>query len=324
MFCARCGAAMAEGARFCRRCGAPAPPRPNAPLPVAVRPVPMPAALVARVAAAPAPVLARERRTSGNALTWPFRQDQRPASLWIAGLAAFLPAWVICFGWWLDAAGRRGRGDARLLPENRDLLHMLRDGLIVAFMSGIYFFIPLLIISLVFHWGWDEALWRLATWGAQWIQYWWVTLGGAPVASPDNFGRFLNHEYHLWWQHQIAPIAYLVAAIPMFVTALARFALTRKAGSFFHLLGNAALSLGHLPSVVAFVFLVLLWALAGVLALSLFAWTGIGVPILFVPVSAAELWISARLGGNLAARIWQSKFLAESRRESARRAAAAG
>ena len=213
-----------------------------------------------------------------------------------------------------------------LLPENRDLLHMLRDGLIAAVMVIVYFVIPLLIIAVVFDWGWDRALADFVDWGGQWIHYWWVTLWGEHGVRPQDFWQLFEVELDRWLLHEVAPILYLVAAIPMFVTAMARFALTRRAASFFHFLSNAALSIRYLGSMAKFLFLVLLWSLAGVVVLSAVMATAIGVvilPVAYFLISAAEVWISARLAGNLAARIWESKSLAKYRPQAPGRAAAA-
>src|SRR5258705_13016318 len=78
----------------------------------------------------------------------------------------------------------------------------------------------------------------------------------------EDFSTISNQYARLVREEEITPLLstlvaglYIVLIVPLFVAGTVRFALTGKARSFFHILGNLGLFLTHLGGFLKFFFL---------------------------------------------------------------------
>lgn len=204
---------------------------------------------------------ASTKRARGNVLTWPFHEEHWLGSLWIPLLWwIFIPPIVFpigtvpAIGWLLDATARRGRQDARLLPESRDLPRMIKYGLIFAGVWLLYFVIPPLVFSAAVLLNEQYANERLSGVMAQSIQWGYGFIGHVIFGTPsEDFSTISNQYARLVREEEITTLLstlvaglYIVLIVPLFVAGTVRFALTGKARSFFHILVNLGLFLTHL------------------------------------------------------------------------------
>lgn len=223
-----------------------------------------PLAIVPPTTTVPLPVSRPEPKKSiFSPLTWPFHEHRWIASMWISALwwlivPTFGISLLVNLGWFVDAIGRRGRKDPQLLPPSRDLLVMAWDGLVFLMMWTLYFTIPLLIIGALFEWTWATFMSDSVRFAADWVYYWVASLFSAQTQPQSLADFFLAQEqrYTLSW---LVPIVYGVAATPMFIVALSRFAVTRKITSFFKVFTNLFLLFRHGVAFGVLVMLSLIW-----------------------------------------------------------------
>jgi hypothetical protein len=303
MFCKSCGTPVEPGAHFCAACGKPvsvaaspsvSPAVAAATLPISDSALP-PLAAPALPAAHPA----------GNAITWPFHQANWFSSLWMV-LLGWLPLpmpMTINFGWLLDAAGRRGRGETELLPKAHNLPRIYLHGLIFWLMVVLYFVIPLALLGMIY----ASEVAQLSAAFDEWLATWFLNLGiqGAnaviAVATDLRIGLYPQPSLVEFFVDAMeryaaviwAPMVYCVLAFPLFLAGSVRFAITGKARSYFQVLHNFRIVVGHLPR--------FLWVLVLLFALNLMLMSvGIIGALLWL---TAAVWIAAYLAGNLAAAV---------------------
>src|SRR5882672_3499003 len=187
-------------------------------------------------------------RARGNVLTWPFHQEHWLGSLWIPLLWwIFIPPVVLpigavpAIGWSLDAIARRGRQDARLLPESRDLWRMIKHGLIFLAVWLIYFAIPPVVYGTAVlmneqyaNSALNDLLLKTAQWGDTYIYH---VIFGTPSEDfstiSNQFERLARGEELSTLLFALAAGLYVVLVVPVFTAGMVRFALTGKARSFF-------------------------------------------------------------------------------------------
>ena len=311
--CTFCGAMVQSGAHFCSACGKPVS-QFNA---TAVAPAGDLA--VAATGAGAASVsqtgsVAAQVRVNDNPFTWVFHQKGWAGSVWILLIGWFftpLPM-TLSFGWMIDAIARRARGDSHRLPRARDLLHMLRDGLVVWLAIFLVFTVPIIIFGSIFAVVDTEAANRITAWVLgrifnPYIPSWNAfasivneigIFGMLPIVGllePITFGQLIGELIAQAAGLLLFYTVYVVVATLGFLAGTIRFALSRKVGDYFHPLHNFRLAAAHFWR---FTFVVLLLtALHFVNTLLLASAIGSILVITF------GIWIKADLVGRLGARL---------------------
>ncbi len=306
-FCELCGHATDPGAMFCGNCGKPlknvaSEPRPD---------LTSLAHAAAPAAVASAPPLAGTPHAAGdgNAFTWPFRQENWPGRLWVLLLGwiplfGWLPAFTISFGWMMEAIGRRGRGEADSLPQPRNILQMFVHGIVYWLMLFLYVAVPIWLLGAIF-----AAETAIIT---QEFHGWMVNSGENALITGLNvvaLGLGASDQFALIPQQDLLtliqrwavvytagfllPVFWVVFAVPVFMAATIRFAVSGRYGSYFRPIANTAFVLRHF-----FGFLGLFAVMAAVIVV-----TGLlplmGIYLFFT----AGLWITAYYAGRLGARL---------------------
>ena len=311
--CTFCGAAQQPGAHFCSSCGKP--------LSQFSAPAIAPAgdlaleAIGARTASEPqAASAAVQVRVNDNPFTWVFHQKGWAGSIWILLVGWFftpLPM-TLSFGWMIDAIARRARGDSQRLPQPRDLLHMVRDGLVVWLAVVVIFAVPIVVFGAVFAVADAEAGNRMTAWVLgrifnpyipTWNEFAKIanTIGVfgilptfgllEPIGFLQLIGEILAGAAGL----VLFYMAYLVIATLGFLAGTVRFALSRKVGDYLRLLHNFRLAAAHLWRFV--VVALLLTALHFVNTILVASAIGSILAITF------GIWIMADIVGRLGARL---------------------
>lgn len=311
--CTSCGAVVPSGAHFCSSCGRPvsefdAPP---------ASPMGELALASTGVAVATAPQrasTAAQASINDNPFTWVFHQKGWLGSIWILLIGWFftpLPM-TLSFGWMLDAIARRARGDSQRLPQARDLLHMVRDGLVVWLAIVLIFALPIVVFGVVFAVVDSEAANQITAWvlGRILNPYFptWNSFanlvneigifGILPtfgLLEPISFERLVGELIAQAAGLLLFYIMYIVIATLGFLAGTIRYALSRRVADYFHPLHNFRLAAAHLWRFIVVVLLLsLLHYVNAILLLST-----IGSILVFT----FGIWIIADIVGRLGARL---------------------
>ena len=318
--CSSCGAAVEAGARFCAACGKPVAAMAQPSVTSATSAAVVATAAGASGAGAGGISDAVKVRIHDNPFTWVFHQKGWLKSVWILLIGWFftpLPM-TLSFGWMIDAIGRRARGDAERLPRARDLLHMVRDGLVVWLALVLIFVIPLMFFAVAFAWD-NQFVWdKIVAW----------LLGGilnpiipiydeiAQFVNAVTFGAFgtlpvfeqLEHVTLLQLIQELVVailslaliyVVYLAFATLAFLGGTVRFASSRKTGDYLHVFRNFSVAMAHLwRFAVVLLLLGLLVFVSGWLAASVVG---------SILVVTFGVWITADIIGRLGARLKELK-----------------
>lgn len=264
-----------------------------------------PHSLAARVPPAPPheisiPPAAREPHT-GNAITWPFHQENWISSIWIPLLWVF-PVFgtFLAWGWSLDALRRRATRNPNMLPPSSDLGTMLKNGFIVSVAGALYFIaVPFVLGFLV------QALLVMVN-----VQK--FRAGGAWqwVSNPHQAFVWTMEQGGLEWLLTVILPLSLLIGLPLFLAALVRFGITGKLRSFFNIFGNIFLLIRYMGDFLVFAFfvgvtLMVLGVIPTVITVFGLATVFLALPFVtayfilsVVPVTVA-IWITAYLAGTL-------------------------
>jgi ribosomal protein L32 len=311
--CTSCGAAVLPGAHFCASCGKPV-------LQFSATAVaPAGDLAAAGTGAGPASVpqtasAAVQVRFSDNPFTWVFHQKGWAGSVWILLIGWFftpLPM-TLSFGWMIDAIARRARGDSRRLPRPRDLLHMVRDGLVVWLAIFLIFAVPVVVFGALFTVVDTEAANRITGWVLgrifnPYIPGWNAfanfineigIFGMLPtfgLLEPISFGQLVGELIAQAAGLLLFYIVYVVVATLGFLAGTIRFALSRKVGDYFHPFHNFRLAAANFWRFTLVVLLLTGLHFANTLLLA----SAIGS----ILVITFGIWIKADLVGRLGARL---------------------
>ena len=313
--CTSCGAAVLSGAHFCSSCG-----RPLSQL--TAEPGDLVLAAGGVIAAAPRSAsIAAQITVNDNPLTWVFHQKGWFGSIWILLVGWFftpLPM-TLSFGWMLDAIARRSRGDAQRLPQARDLLHMLRDGLVVWLAIFLIFAVPIVVFGIVFAVVDAEATNRMTAWVLgrifnPYIPTWnsFASLGNqiGIFGTLPTFGLLEPISFERLVGELIAQAAgvllfysiYIIVATFGFLAGTIRFALSRRVSDYFHPLHNFTVAAAHLwRFAIVVLLLMVLHYVNAILVLST-----IGSILVFT----FGIWIIADIIGRLGAKLREVKAVA--------------
>ena len=305
--CESCGHATEPGALFCANCGKKL---------KSANPEPTPAATgvghqaaAATLAIAPSLSGAHDAADDGNAFTWPFQHENWQSRLWILLLGwipvfGWLAALTISVGWMMDAIGRRGRGETDRLPSPRNILQMFLHGIVYWLMLFLYVAVPISIIGAIFTT--ESAI------IAQEFHRWVMNSGENVVITAVNvvaLGLGASEQIALIPQQTLTaliqhwvvaytagfflPMFWVVFAVPVFMAATIRFAVSGRFSSYFHPIANTGFVLRH--------FFGFLWLIAVMLGVILLAGLLplVGIYLLFT----AGLWIIAWYAGRLGAKL---------------------
>jgi hypothetical protein len=263
---------------------------------------------------------AESRAEAGNALTWPFHQHRWFESMWIPLLWWFpLPPFCIGtlagLGWMLDAIERRGIAAPARLPRGRDVGKMFKEGLVYLGAVIFYFSIPLAVIALLVALNKERSAEAFNMWANQGAVWCWDTarswIGGPPAESfasiRGRFGEFLLHEQALALFFKVLAPLYIVLTIPVFAAGAIRYALARKAQTFFNPAANFVLVVEHLGGFLWFLLLYFGLQALILLVVTIFSETYVVPVMLVIPVllGALDFWMVAYIAGSLAAKIWK-------------------
>jgi hypothetical protein len=244
----------------------------------------------------------------GNAITWPFLEPRWHASVWMPFLWWAFPPFglYIGLGWSLEAIRRQAIGDPQRLPRAQDLSPMMRHGFVVFLMTFLYFWIPLAVLAKIFEWNWLLQMWESMIW-----------IWNAVLHRPQEpLLAFLTRQTLKLLANASVPALYVALAVPLFVAARIRYALSGKIRSFFNLLGGVLLILRHLGGMLLYLFLAAVTQTALVILGLLFATTGIGLMVSAI-LGGAGIWILSYLGGNLAQEVYQKDQSRKARTDGA-------
>ena len=232
-----------------------------------------------------------------NAITWPFFQPEWYLSLWMP------LAWIIPFGqflslgWSVDAIGRRGRKQFQLLPQPGDIIRIFKYGFVIIFFALFYFALPLTIMSWVLGLTWLQTTWTflIAIWDLFWHKQ-----------SQSLISLIITYIIKIV-SDSAAPILYMAVAVPMFLTARIRYALTGQLRSFVKLYANLAFCIRHVGNILLYFFLSSVLRIVIILLSSVF----LAVPFLgqVLPVALVAMGISIRAywAGDLAQKMSASE-----------------
>ena len=292
--CESCGNPSEPGALFCAHCGKPLKPAASEQLPKSATITQETAAAIGSPTVLPA--------SGGNAITWPFAQQN-----WFVSLAILLIGWIplmtITIGWMIEAIGRRGRREADPLPHARNVLLMFAHGILYWLMFVLYLAVPIWFFGVMFtvetvritqefnHWV-TASLENTAITGANVVMGLGVSNQIALIPQQDLLS-LVERWAALYTAGFVAPVLWTVFALPVFVAATIRFAVSGKPGSYFRPLANTAFVLKHFPGFV--------WLFVVTIA--------VNILLLLIPVVGWMLWLTmgvwivAYYAGNLARKL---------------------
>lgn len=317
--CTSCGAVVLPGAHFCAACGKPV----SQFSATAVAPagdLAVAAAGAGGASGAQTASVAARVSVNDNPFTWVFHQNGWLGSVWILLIGWFftpLPM-TLSFGWMIDAIARRARGDPERLPKARDLLHMVRDGLVVWLAVVLIFAVPIVVFGGAFAFLDTEAANRITAWVLgrifnPYIPAWdafanFVNAIGAfgmvptfGLLEPISFEQLITEIIAQGAGLLLFYMAYLVIATLGFLAGTVKFALSRKVGDYLHPFANFQLAAAHLWRFI--VVLLLLTALHYVNAILLVSTIGSILVVTF------GIWIMADIVGRLGATLKQLRAL---------------
>jgi len=224
-----------------------------------------------------------ERSIRGNALTWPFHQHHWWTSIWMPMTNWF---WFFGFprllsiGWANDAIRRRVHGDVDLLPRISDLGTHFKVGVVVLVMGFVYLVLPGMVASWILQVLWWEHLSQILH-----LLSGWVT-----GHAPPNFGNSLRNNVLDMISDASAQFVFGLIAIPLFIIARIRYAVTGRISSFFRLFSNIWLSFMNIANLLVYFFVacLLLVAINFLNGLLLFTVIGLVIPIV---LSGVNIWM---------------------------------
>jgi hypothetical protein len=230
--------------------------------------------------------------TYREALRLPFRQDRWPAKIWWLSAVGFIPVidLLVLRGWRLDVTRRIALGEPDVLPDGRDVVRFLANGVILWTMTLLYFVIPFLIIFATGT-GTLRNIWQT-------VQWLYLTLLTDQPTMPlteilgQELGRFLGRV--------AIEGAWVVISWPLYRTGMLRFAITGNPLAFFRVFANLVVVLKNLRAfVMLFLYELPTFILMMVVSAILTA-TGLGA--LLVPAVSMPLyyWITGFEYGHLA------------------------
>lgn len=300
--CESCGHVVEPGALFCGHCGKPVQTAVTAPLPHLSGAAAHQGA-TATLASVPSPA------SDGNAFTWPFQQANWRGRLWILLLGwipvfGLLSAMTVSIGWMMDAIGRRGRDQVDKLPQPRSLLVMFVHGIVYWVMLSFYVTVPIWLLGTLF-----AAETAIIT---QEFHRWVMNSGqnaiitginivalGLGASEPitlipqQDLLSLIRHWALVYTAGFFLPVFWVVFAVPVFMAATIRFAVSGRFGSYFRPIANTGFVLRHFFGFLwLFAVMVALIVMAGLLPL-------VGIYLLFT----VGLWIIAYYGGRLGAKL---------------------
>ncbi len=309
MICESCGSATQPGALFCHHCGKPLEAgRPeHLPDPVGVARE----AVAATAVVAPAPPLAGSPNTviGENAFTWPFQRQNWPSRLWILFLSwiplfGWLPALTISIGWMMEAIGRRGRGDADRLPHPVNFFQMFVHGILYWLMLLLYVALPIWVLGALFTAETAIITQEFHSWlmnSAENVTITAVNMVASGIGVSEQIELIPQEALTALIQHWavvytagfFVPVIWVVFAVPVFIAATIRFAVTGEFGSYFRPISNTGFVLRH--------FFGFLWLLAVVIAVNVVAGLlpVIGIYLWFT----LGIWIVAYYAGRLGTKL---------------------
>jgi hypothetical protein len=292
--CESCGSPSEPGALFCAHCGTLLKAAATEHLPASSTVANEAAPAIAAVGATPA--------NDGNAFTWPFAQKNWFLSLWIL-LIGWIPLMTVSIGWMIEAIGRRGRGEADLLPHARNVLRMLAHGILYWLMFVLYLAVPIWLLGAILtaetaiiteefnHWA-TASIENSAITAANVVLGLGVLDQIALIPQQDLLS-LLEHWAAVYTAGFVAPVIWVVFALPVFVAATIRLAVTGKLASYFRPFANTGFVLSH--------FVGFMWLFAVTIAVNLL--------FLLIPVVGwiiwltMGVWIIAYYAGNLAKKL---------------------
>ena len=305
--CEGCGSATQPGALFCAHCGKPLKAGGTENLPgfggVAHEAVPV------TVSAAPSVAGSPNTASGDNAFTWPFQQQNWPSSLWILFLSwipvlGWLSALTISIGWMIEAIGRRGRGDADKLPQPSNLLWMFVHGILYWLMLLFYVAMPIWLFGAIFAAETAIITQEFHSWvmnSAENATITAINVVAAGLGSSEQIALTPQQTLMALIQHWavayatgfFVPVFWVAFAVPVFIAATIRFAVTGRFGSYFRPIANTGFVLRH--------FLGFLWLFAVVIAVNVVAGLlpFIGIYLWFT----LGVWIVAYYGGRLGTKL---------------------
>ena len=234
-----------------------------------------------------------------NFFSWPFRNPDWAASLWMPVVSSICPPLTTFLGngWAIDAIGRRARGEEHPLPQPGDLGGILMKGLFTYLMFFAYLVIPLIIIAKLVAFNWIVEI---------------VHVGNFVI---DNWFRHVEHrdprEFLMGELAKAvtgaqAPAIYAALATPLFIMAQIRYAITGRIGALFNVPRNAFACIRYCPSLLRFMLLSIIMQTCVVIAGAVVATTVVGVLLTFV-VWGSGVWMWAYLAGDLALEVCRSE-----------------
>ncbi|HEX5717790.1 MAG TPA: hypothetical protein VF179_16650, partial [Thermoanaerobaculia bacterium] len=181
-------------------------------------------------------------------------------------------------------------GEPNVLPDGRDVVRFLGNGVILWTMTLVYFIIPFLIIFTTGT-GTLRSVWQIA----QWL---YLTLLTSQPTAPltellgQELGRFLGRV--------AIEGAWVVVSWPLYRAGMLRFAITGNPLSFFRIFTNLAVVLKNLKAFMVLFLYELPTFLLMTIASAVLAATGLGavlVPSISMPL---YYWITGFEYGHLA------------------------
>jgi len=259
--------------------------------------------------AAPAIVLPPPKLSTRNPFTWPFQQQNWPNSLWIL-LLAWVPAfgWIaavtISEGWMIEASGKLARNEADALPHARDLPRMFVHGIVFWLMLFLYIVIPIWLLGVIFATETGIIAAQFRGWLNNSVENVIITSINVGLLTlnvsqqialvpQQTLETLIERWAAVYTAGFVLPLLWVVFAVPVFMAATIRFAITGKVLSYFHPVANTAFVLRHLIGFTTlFVVIMVINIVCGLIPLlGSYLWLTLGV------------WIVAYYGGKLGTKL---------------------
>lgn len=230
--------------------------------------------------------------TYREALRLPFQQSRWPAKLWWLSAVGFIPIidLLVFRGWRLDVTRRLALGEPDVLPDGRDVVRFLANGVILWTMTLLYFIIPFLIIFATGA-GTLRSVWQ----AVQWL---YLTLLTDQPTVP--LAEILGQELGRFLARVAIEGAWVVISWPLYRTGMLRFAITGNPLAFFRLFANLVVVLKNIRAFVVLFLYELPTFLLMTLVSAILTATGFGavlVPAISMPL---YYWITGFEYGHLA------------------------
>lgn len=309
IFCGSCGQKNPSANRFCASCGDQlmrAEPPPDAPTALAATSTTQLATATAagqgaearapQAAQAPAaPKVHEELAPVLEALIYPFRNPNWPVRLWWVPLVNLVPIFglIVMRGWRLDITRRMSQGDPDRLPKLADFGRFFGDGVVLWIMTGLYY-IPQIIILSLFAPDLMTNIWST-------VLYFWSLLAGDPMMT---FGQYAASIGVGLLTQAGVPILYQLVSLPIYRTAMLRYAITGNMLVFFDFITSARLCMAYFSGVMAAVFATLAANfLINVVLSGVIAATFVGAPLIPLVTIPVSYWVVGYIYGSLARRM---------------------